>query len=181
VADLSALTPGTWNVDAAHSRVGFTVRHLMVSKVRGSFTTFSGAVTVGEDKLASSVVAEVQMASIATGDDNRDNHLRTGDFFDVAAHPTMTFRSTGITADGGDYVLAGELTIKGITKPVTFELEFEGVSPDPWGGTRAGFSAETEISRKEWGLEYNAVLETGGVVISDKVKLELDIQVVKAG
>lgn len=181
MADLSALTPGTWNVDAAHSRVGFTVRHLMVSKVRGSFTTFSGAVTVGEDKLASSVVAEVQMASIATGDDNRDNHLRTGDFFDVAAHPTMTFRSTGITADGGDYVLAGELTIKGITKPVTFELEFEGVSPDPWGGTRAGFSAETEISRKEWGLEYNAVLETGGVVISDKVKLELDIQVVKAG
>ncbi|MFM7536236.1 MAG: YceI family protein [Acidimicrobiales bacterium] len=181
MADLSALTPGTWNVDAAHSRVGFTVRHLMVSKVRGSFTTFSGAVTVGEDKLASSVVAEVQMASIATGDDNRDNHLRTGDFFDVAAHPTMTFRSTGITADGGDYVLAGELTIKGITKPVTFELEFEGVSPDPWGGTRAGFSAETEISRKEWGLEYNAVLETGGVVISDKVKLELDIQVVKVG
>ncbi len=181
MADLSALTPGTWNVDAAHSRVGFTVRHLMVSKVRGSFTTFSGAVTVGEDKLASSVVAEVQMGSIATGDDNRDNHLRTGDFFDVAAHPTMTFRSTGITADGGDYVLAGELTIKGITKPVTFELEFEGVSPDPWGGTRAGFSAETEISRKEWGLEYNAVLETGGVVISDKVKLELDVQVVKAG
>jgi polyisoprenoid-binding protein YceI len=180
MADLSTLTPGTWNVDAAHSRVGFTVRHLMVSKVRGSFTAFSGAVTVGEDKLASSVVAEVQMASIATGDDNRDNHLRTGDFFDVAAHPTMTFRSTGITADGGDYLLAGELTIKGITKSVTFELEFEGVSPDPWGGTRAGFSAETEISRKDWGLEYNAVLETGGVVISDKVKLELDIQVVKA-
>jgi polyisoprenoid-binding protein YceI len=181
MADLSALTPGTWTVDAAHSRVGFTVRHLMVSKVRGSFTKFSGSVTVGEDKLASTVVAEVDMTSIATGDDNRDNHLRTGDFFDVAAHPTMTFRSTGITADGGDYVLAGELTIKGISQPVTFELEFEGVSPDPWGGTRAGFSAETEISRKDWGLEYNAVLETGGVVISDKVKLELDIQVVKAG
>jgi polyisoprenoid-binding protein YceI len=180
MSDLSALTPGTWNVDPMHSTVGFTVRHLMITKVHGTFKEFTGSITVGDDPTKSSVEATVQMASVHTGDEGRDGHLRTGDFFEVEQFPTMTFRSTGITAKGGDYAMAGDLTIKGVTKPVVFDLEFEGVNKDPWGNTKAGFTATTEINRKDWGLEYNAVLESGGVVISEKVKLNLDIQAVKS-
>jgi polyisoprenoid-binding protein YceI len=180
MSSLSELTPGVWNVDPSHSSVGFVARHLMVSKVRGSFGTFTGTITIADDPLASKVEASVDMTSITTGDETRDGHLKTGDFFEVETHPTMTLVSTGINKDGDDYVLHTDLTIKGITKPVDFELEFDGVSGDPWGGTRAGFSAEAEISRKDWGLEWNMVLETGGVVIGDKVKIQIDIEAVKA-
>lgn len=175
-----ALTPGTWNIDPVHSSVNFVVRHLMVSKVRGKFGAFTGAITIDENRLASSVTASIEMASVSTGDDGRDAHLRNSDFFDVEQYPTMTFTSTEVRPDGGDYVLVGDLTIKGVTKKVELELEFDGVSPDPWGGTRAGFSAEGEIDRREFGLEWNMALDTGALMVGEKVKIALDIQAVKA-
>ena len=180
MSSLADLTPGVWNVDAVHSSVGFVARHLMVSKVRGRFAGFTGTVTVAEDPLASKVEANVDITSIDTGDESRDGHLKSGDFFDAEKFPTMTLVSTGIDKDGSDYVLHTDLTIRGITKPVDFELEFDGVSGDPWGGTRAGFSAEAEVNRKDFGLEWNVVLETGGVMLGEKVKIQLDVQAVKA-
>lgn len=180
MSSLSDLTPGVWNVDAAHSSVGFIARHLMVTKVRGRFTAVTGTLTIAEDPLQSSVDATAEIGSVSTGDEGRDGHLKSADFFDADNYPTMHFVSTGIDKDGSDYVLHGDLTIKDVTKSVDFELEFEGVSPDPWGGTRAGFTAETDVSRKDWGLEWNMALETGGFVVGDKVKIQLDIQAVKA-
>jgi polyisoprenoid-binding protein YceI len=174
------LAAGTWTIDPMHSSVGFTVKHLMISKVRGSFQTFAGTVVVPEDRLASTVDVTIDPASVATGDASRDGHLRTGDFFDAETFPQWTFRSTGIRADGGDYKLAGELTMRGVTKPVELSVEFEGVSKDPYGNTKAGFTAEAEVNRKDWGMEYNAALETGGVLIGEKVKLTLDIQLAKS-
>ena len=171
---------GTYDLDAAHKRVGFVVRHLMVSKVRGQFAEASATITIAEDPLQSTVTASIVTASVSTGQADRDNHLRTGDFFEAEKFPTMTFVSTSITPDGSDYKLAGDLTIKGVTKPVTFDLEFEGVVTDPWGNTKAGFTAEAEVNRKEWGLDYNAVLEAGGVLIGEKVKLTLEIEALKA-
>jgi polyisoprenoid-binding protein YceI len=180
MSDLSALTPGTWTVDAGHSTVGFSVRHLMVAKVRGQFTSFSGAITVGADPLQSKVEATVDAGSIDTRDEARDGHLKSADFFDLENHPTWTLVSTGITPKGGDFVLTADLTIRGVTQSVDFDLEFAGVATDPWGNTKAGFTAETEISRKDFGLEWNAALETGGVVVGDKVKITLDIEALKA-
>ena len=180
MSSISDLTPGTWNVDPSHTVVGFTARHLMISKVRGRFTTFTGSVTIAEDPLQSTVEATVDLASVTTGDEARDGHLKSGDFFDVENHPTMTFRSTGIKADGDDYILTGDLTVADKTRSVDFELEFDGVTQDPWGGTRGGFSAKTEISRKDWELTWNVALETGGVLVGDKVKIELDVELVKA-
>jgi polyisoprenoid-binding protein YceI len=177
---LAGLTPGSWNVDASHSTVGFVARHLMVSKVRGTFTAFSGSITVAEQPLDSTVEASVEMSSVSTGDEGRDAHLLGTDFFDVEQFPTMTLVTTGLRPQGADYVLSADLTIKGVTKPVEFDLEFSGVATDPWGNTKAGFEASTEISRKEFGLEWNVALETGGVLVGDKVKIVLDIQAVKA-
>jgi polyisoprenoid-binding protein YceI len=174
------LTPGVWAVDNSHSTVGFIARHVVVAKTRGKFTDYSGSVTVAENILDSKVEATVQLASVHTGDDNRDTHLRSADFFDVENNPTMTFTSTSITPDGDDYKLNGDLTIRGVTKPVTFDLSFDGVSGDPWGGTRAGFDAKAEINRKDWGLEWNVALETGGLLVSDKIKIELEIELVAA-
>jgi polyisoprenoid-binding protein YceI len=177
---LDQLTAGIWNIDQSHSSVAFIARHLMVTKVRGRFDAFEGTVTIGDDQLASAVTATVQTGSFSTGDQDRDGHVKSGDFLDVENFPTMSFASTSVATDGSDYKLVGDLTIKGITKSVTFELEYDGVSPDPWGGTRAGFSAETEINRKDFGIEWNAVLETGGVMLGEKVKIVLDIQAVRA-
>ena len=179
MASITDLTPGTWNVDPSHSTISFVARHLMITKVRGSFKTFTGAITVAEDRLSSTVNASIDVASVYTGDDGRDGHLKSADFFDVENHPTMTFASTVVKQDGGDFLLVGDLTIKGITKPVELELEFEGVNTDPWGNVKAGFSASTEINRKDWDLGWNVALEAGGFVVGDKVKLELDIQAVK--
>lgn len=177
---IADLTPGVWNVDPVHSSIGFVARHLMISKVRGTFRTFSGTLTIAEDPLMSKVEATADVASITTGDDGRDTHLKSADFFDVEKYPSMTLVSTGIERKGDDYVLHANLTIREITKPVDFDLEFDGVSKDPWGGTRAGFAAETEVNRKDWGLEWNLALETGGVMLGDKVKLQLEIQAVKS-
>jgi polyisoprenoid-binding protein YceI len=176
---LPEIPAGHWTVDPVHSRVGFVARHMMVTKVRGTFTDYQGDVTIAENPLDSTVSVVVQMASIETGNGDRDGHLRTNDFFDVTQYPTMTFESTSVEADDGSYKLHGDLTLKGVTKPVTFDVEFEGVTGDPWGGTRAGFSAEATINRKDWGVEWNAPLETGGVMVGDKVQIELDIQMVK--
>jgi polyisoprenoid-binding protein YceI len=170
---------GHWTVDPVHSRLGFVARHMMVSKVRGAFKDFQGDVTIAENPLDSKISFVVQMESIDTGNGDRDGHLRTNDFFDVTQHPTMQFESTSIEGDDGNYEVTGDLTIKGTTKPVTFDVEFEGTGGDPWGGTRAGFSASATINRKDWGIEWNAPLETGGVMLGDKVQIELDIQMVK--
>ena len=180
MADLNSLTPGTWNVDPSHSGLNFTVKHLMVSKVRGRFASFSGTLNIAADPLQSSVTAQADVASVTTGDTGRDEHLRSGDFFEAEKFPTISFVSTKIEADGDDFVLYADLTIKGITKNVKFELEFDGVGNDPWGNTKAGFSAEAEINRKDFGLEWNAALETGGVLVGEKVKIQLDIQASKA-
>ncbi|HEX4983863.1 MAG TPA: YceI family protein [Ilumatobacteraceae bacterium] len=177
---LDQLTPGTWTIDAPHSTIGFVARHMMLSKVRGRFTDFTASIEVADPPQNSTVFAEVQMASVTTGEEGRDSHLRTNDFFDVENHPTMTLRSTGFEADGDDYVMHADLTIKGTTLPVDFELEFAGVGQDPWGGTRAGFTASTTINRRDFGVEWNAPLETGGVLVGDKVAVELDVQLVKA-
>jgi polyisoprenoid-binding protein YceI len=174
------LAAGTWNIDTAHSEVGFSVRHVMISKVRGSFHTFSGSIVVSDDPLQSTVNAEIDASSVSTGDEQRDNHLRSADFFEIEKHPQWTYASTSVETKGSDFVVHGELTIHGVTKPVDLALEFNGVGPDPWGGTRAGFTAETEISRKDFGLEFNIPLEGGGVVVSDKIKIELEIEAVLA-
>lgn len=171
---------GTWTIDPVHSEVGFSVRHMMVSKVRGKFTTFSGQLVTGAEPLASSVTAEIDLASIDTGNEQRDDHIRSADFFEVDAHPTMTYRSTGIRLEGGEYILDGELTLKGVTKITPLALELNGFGPDPYGGTRTGFTATGEINRRDFGVNFNAALETGGAVVADKVTLHLEIEAVLA-
>jgi polyisoprenoid-binding protein YceI len=169
---------GTWSIDPVHSEIGFSVRHMMVSKVRGKFTKFSGEIVTAEEPLASTVTATIELASIDTGHPDRDAHIRSADFFEVEANPTMIFRSTSISVDGDDFVLNGELSLKGRTKSVPLALEFGGISPDPYGGIRMGFSATGEISRSEFGVDFNAALETGGVVVADKVSIALEIEAV---
>src|SRR4051794_30700381 len=171
-------TTGTWTIDPVHSEVGFSVRHMMVSKVRGKFADFSGEIVTGDNPLDSRVTATVDLSSIDTGNADRDNHIRSADFFDVDSHKTMTFRSTGIRADGDDYYLDGELSLRGIAKPITLRLELGGFGPDPYGGTRAGFTALGELKRSDFGVSFNAVLETGGAVVGDKVQLVLEIEAV---
>jgi polyisoprenoid-binding protein YceI len=175
---IPGLTTGTWAIDTAHSDLSFSVRHLMVSKVKGSFRSFSGAITIAEDPQASSVTAEVDLASVDTRDEQRDNHLRSGDFFGVEEHPTMTYRSTAVRPSGDGYVVEGDLTLHGVTRRVDLELEANGVSTDPWGGTRAGFSATAEINRKDFGIDIHMPLDGGGVVVGDKIKVSLEIEAI---
>ncbi len=175
---IPGLTAGTWQVDASHSEIGFAVRHMMVSKTKGRFTEVSGTIVVADDVLASTVEATAQAASIDTRDENRDGHLKSADFFDVEKWPTVTFRSTGIQEKGDQFVLDGDLTIRDQTRPVSFDLEFNGVAANPMadGRATAGFSASAEISRKDFGLEWNVALETGGVIVADKVTITLEIE-----
>jgi polyisoprenoid-binding protein YceI len=177
-ATVPGYVTGTWTIDPVHSDVSFTVRHMMVSKVRGKFTSFSGTLVTGETPTASSVTATIDLASIDTGNADRDNHVRSADFFNVEAHQQMTFVSTGVRADGSDFVLDGNLTLKGVTKPVSLHLELGGFGPDAYGGTRAGFTATGEILRSDFGVDFNAVMETGGVILSDKVQVILEIEAV---
>ena len=169
---------GTWDIDPTHSTVGFSVRHMMVSKVRGYFREFSGEIVTAADPADSTVTATVDMDSIDTRQEQRDAHIRSADFFDVGNHTVMTFRSTGVVADGEDWTVQGDLTIKGITKPVTLHLELNGFGPDAYGGTRAGFSGKTEISRKEYGVDIDMPMDGGGVVVGDKISVELEIEAV---
>ncbi len=171
---------GTYELDAAHKRVGFVARHLMVSKVRGQFAEASATITVAEDPLQSAVVAEIKTASVETGQVDRDNHLRTGDFFEAEKYPVMTFRSTGVKSHAGaEFVLDGELTIKDVTKPVELLVEFEGATVSPYGQQVFGFSATTEIDREDWGLSWNVALETGGVMIGKKIKIEIEGEAIR--
>jgi polyisoprenoid-binding protein YceI len=169
---------GTWAIDPVHSEVGFSVRHMMVSKVRGKFTTFEGEVVTADNPLESSVTATIDLSSIDTGNADRDTHIRSADFFDTDAHQTLTYRSTGVRADGDDFILDGELTLKGITKQVPLHLELGGFGPDPFGGTRGGFTASGELKRSDFGVDFNAVMETGGVVVGDKVQIQLEVELV---
>jgi polyisoprenoid-binding protein YceI len=172
MANITELPAGTWALDPTHSEVGFVARHLMVTKVRGSFGEVTGTVTVKDDVLDSVADVSIRTGSISSGTPDRDAHLRSADFFDVENHPEIRFVSTSFTGD----TLVGDLTIKGITKPVTLDVDFNGVATDPWGNTKAAFEAEGEIDRTQWGLNWNAALETGGVLVSEKIKLKLDVQ-----
>jgi polyisoprenoid-binding protein YceI len=176
--NVPGLVAGTWTIDPTHSSVGFAVRHLMVSRVRGTFDKFEGAITIGEDPADSSVEATIDLNSIETRDPQRDAHLRSADFFEVEKYPTMTYRSTSVSPDGGDFIVEGELTLKGVTKPVSLRLEFNGVNGDPYGGTRAGFYAETEINRNDFGVDISMPLDGGGVVVGEKVKISIDIEAI---
>ena len=169
---------GTWDIDATHSTVGFSVRHMMVSKVRGYFREFSGVLVTAEDPTASTVEATIDMDSIDTRQEQRDAHIRSADFFDVSNHTVMTFRSTEVRTDGADWFVEGDLTIKGRTRPVTLALELNGFGPDAYGGTRAGFSARTEINRNEFGVDIKMPMDGGGVVVGDKITVELEIEAV---
>jgi polyisoprenoid-binding protein YceI len=169
---------GTWSIDPVHSDVGFTARHMMVSKVRGKFRTFSGELVTGANPLDSSVTAEIDLSSIDTGSEQRDAHIRSADFFEVETYPTMTYRSTGVRRHRSDHVLDGELTLKGVTKEVPLTLELNGFGPDAYGGTRAGFTATGEINRRDFGVNFAAVMETGGAVVSDKITIHLEIEAV---
>ena len=173
--------PGTWNLDPAHSSIEFVARHLMVTKVRGGFGSFGGTIEIAENPTDSVVEIEVDMASVVTGSADRDGHLKSADFFDVENHPKMTFVSKSIVEKGDGYQVAGDLTVKGVTKPLTLDVEYLGVMTDPWGNAKAAFSATGEVNREEWGLTWNAPLEAGGVLISKTAKIEIEVQAAMAG
>ena len=170
----------TWNIDPIHSEVGFSVRHMMVSKVRGRFTTFSGQLVTGENPTDSSVTAEIDLSSINTGQEQRDEHIKSADFFEVETFPTMSYKSTGIRVEDGEYVIDGDLTLKGVTKSVPLRLELNGFGPDPYGGIRAGFTATGELNRRDFNVNFTAPMQNGGVVVADKIQLHLEIEAVKA-
>jgi polyisoprenoid-binding protein YceI len=174
----SALSAGTWAIDPVHSSIAFSVRHLVVSKVRGVFDTFSGTITVAEDGTAS-VRAEIDVASVDTRNAQRDAHLKSADFFDVENHPTATFVSTSVREDGAAHLVDGDFTLKGVTKPVTLRLEFNGVNPGMGHGEVAGFEASAVLNRKDFGIDIDMPLETGGAVVGDKVTLTLEIEALR--
>jgi polyisoprenoid-binding protein YceI len=171
---------GTYVLDQAHKRVGFVARHMMVSKVRGQFAEATATITVADNPLESSVTATIQAQSIETGQADRDAHLRSGDFLDVETHPTLEFRSTGVKSHrGNEFVLTGDLTIRGATRPVELDVEFEGVGRSPYGQEIFGFTASTEIDREDFGLTWNVALETGGVLVGKKVKIEIEGEAIR--
>ncbi len=168
-----------WSVDSSHSSVGFSVKHMMVSKVKGAFEDYSATVTTEDlaDLSNAAITFEIQTASINTQSEDRDNHLRSADFFNVEQYPTITFQSTNIEKDGEDYKVTGDLTIKDVTKPVTFDVSYNGKGTNPWGVEVYGFEAETKINREDFGLTWNAALETGGVLIGKDIKITVDLEV----
>jgi len=174
--DVPGYKAGTWVLDPSHSEVSFSVRHMMISKVRGTFAVKSATIIAPENPLEARVEASVDVASVDTKDEGRDTHLRSADFFDAEQFPTLDFLSTGVRIEGGDFLVDGDLTIRGITKPVTFEVEFGGFGTDPWGNYKAGATATTVINREDFGLTWNAALETGGVLVGKDVTITLDLQ-----
>ena len=171
---------GTWTIDTSHSSVNFKVKHLGVAKTRGRFTRFEGTVEVGERPEDTTVEVTIDASSVDTHDSGRDDHLRSADFFDVANHPNLTFRSTKVSGSGDEWKLEGELTVAGVTKPVTLAVDYDGVTTDPWGNTKAGFTATTKVNREEFGLTWNAALETGGFLVGKDVSIELEVELGKA-
>lgn len=172
---------GTWTIDPSHTRLGFEARHAMVTKVRGSFEDVAGTLVIdAANPSGSTASVAVQLASVSTGSADRDAHLRSPDFFDVEVNKEMTFASTAVKQDGDEFVMVGDLTIKGVTRTIELQLVPTGVVTDPFGNTRAGFEGTSELSRKEFGLTWNVALEAGGVLVSDKIKIQLDVAAVKA-
>jgi polyisoprenoid-binding protein YceI len=177
---VSELQKTTWAVDPAHSNVEFAVRHLMISTVKGRFGAVSGTVQLDDEDLSSSAVdVSIDAASIDTRQADRDAHLRSADFFDVEQFSTLTFRSSSITREGDEFRVVGDLTIRGVTRPVTLRVTEEGRTRDPWGGERIGFSATAKINRRDFGLTWNQVLETGGIAVGDEVKISVDVELVR--
>lgn len=178
--DLLGSLQGTWDIDPAHSEVSFVVRHLMVSNVRGQFNDFSGSITIGDPLSTSRVEAQIALASIDTNNAERDAHLRSPDFLDVERFPTMTYRSTSVRAAGDHYLVDGELTLHGVTRPVALTVEYNGYLPaSPFGDTRVGFSARAEIDRRDFGLTWNGPVEGGGVIVGHTVQIQLEVEAVK--
>ena len=173
-------TAGTWDIDPVHSDVSFSVRHMMVSKVRGRFGSFSGQIATGEDITGSSVTATIDATSIDTNNEQRDNHIRSADFFDVANHPTWTFVSSAVRADDDELFLDGELTIKGVTRPVTMQASVEGAGEDPWGAERVGIRVRGKLDRKDFGLTWQQPLAKGGVLVGEEVRILIDVSAVRA-
>lgn len=174
------VAPGTYAIDPSHSEVAFTVRHAGIAKVRGAFSEFEGTIVVSEDQAASTTDVTVQLGSVDTRSEQRDEHLRSADFFNVEENPTMTFSTTSVAIeDEEEFTLTGELTLNGVTKPVEIEAEYTGAATDPYGQERIGFSGTTTLSRKDFGLTWNAALETGGVLVSDKVTVLLEVSAIK--
>ena len=171
---------GTWKLDASHSELAFSVKHLMITKVRGTFETFDVTIVTAEDPKDSTVTATIDVASVNTKVEARDNHLRSSDFFLVEQHPTMTFTSTGIGGDiaSGDFTLSGDLTLRGVTKPISIKGEFGGIITDSYGNTRAGATATTKINRTDFGVNWNAALEAGGMTLGDEVTISVDLEVI---
>lgn len=169
---------GTWTIDQTHTEVGFSVRHLMISKVRGSFTTIAGKITTAENPLDSTAELTVELASIDTRNEDRDTHLRSSDFFDAETNPTMTYQTTSLHREGDEIVVEGNLTIKDVTRPVTLNVEYNGVGGDPWGGTRLGLSAKGQINRNDFGISFNMPLDGGGVMVGERVQLIIEVEAV---
>jgi len=180
VAGIELPQAGTWIVDPGHAEVGFVGRHFMLTKVRGRFTGVTGTVTVAEEPLESSVVVDIDMGSVSSGDDTRDNHLKSADFFDVESNPTATFRSTEVRWDGGTSgSMTGDLTIKGVSRPVTLAIDYLGYVYDPWDNHRAVFSASGKVNREDWGLTWNMPLARGGVLVSKEIDLVIEVELIK--
>ena len=173
--ELPGYVAGTWDFDAPHTYVGFVVRHLVVTKVRGRFDNVEGHIVTAKNPLESTVEVSVDLNSVNTNNETRDNHLRSADFFEVEQYPRMVFRSTGVRQEGADFVLDGDLTIKDVTRSVALSFEFAGVTPDPWGGTRVGFSARGEINRKDFNVNFEGV-QNGLAVVADKIELTIDVE-----
>lgn len=178
---LTIPAPGGFSIDVAHSHVGFVARHMKVAKVRGQFTDYSGTIVLGESPLESSVEVSVKTASVDTREESRDNHLRSSDFFEAEAYPEMTFKSTRLEHLGGNgFKLTGDLTIKGVTRPIALDVEFDGVVQDPYGNERIGFSAKGELDRFDYGLTWNAALEAGGLVVSRNIVIQLEVEATRS-
>jgi len=179
VDGVSLPVAGTYVIDPTHTRVGFVARHLMVTKVRGAFLEYAGTITIGDDVASSTAEATIQTASVNTGTADRDAHLRSGDFFDAETYPTMTFANAKVLSqDGDEFVVEGDLTIKDVTRPVTLKVELDGVANDPFGNTKLAVTAKTEIDREDFGLTWNVALESGGVLVSKKITIEIEAQAV---
>ncbi|MBB6002250.1 YceI family protein [Arcicella rosea] len=173
------MTNATWAIDPSHSEIQFKVKHLVITTVTGNFKEFSGSVEAGDDFDGASIAFEANIASINTNSEQRDGHLKSADFFDAEKFPTLSFKSTSFTKDGDDFELVGNLTIKGVTLPVTLEVEYNGTATDPWGNVKAGFELKGKINRKDFGLAWNAITEAGSALVSEEVKLIANIQLVK--
>ncbi|MDQ1367176.1 MAG: hypothetical protein QOF20_2926 [Acidimicrobiaceae bacterium] len=170
--------PGRWSIDPTHSRIQFVARHMMISRVRGHFSSFFGTVEIAPEPTQSSVEAVIQAASIDTGDKTRDSHVRSADFLDVQEYPEIRFLSTAVRPSGDSWEVDGDLTVKNIVRPVTLRVDYTGTATDPWGGTRVGFEATTVINREDFGVTWNQVLEAGELMVGKEIKVELDIEAV---